>query len=57
VAHLVSPSTAALREERNCAPPSAIRVKNRRKTSEQYWREIRRNKPTWKRWTNCWQMA
>jgi len=21
-----------------------------------YWGEIRRNKPTWKRWMNCWLM-
>jgi len=23
----------------------------------QYLREIRRNTPTWKRWTNCWHMV
>jgi len=22
----------------------------------QYWRETGCNKPTWKRWTNCWHM-
>lgn len=25
-------------------------------TSNQYWREIRHIKQTWKGWTNCWQM-
>jgi len=34
---------------RKFTSPSAIQVKNRRKN--QYWREIRCNKPTWKRQT------
>jgi len=37
-----------LSEKCKSASPSAIRVKSL------YWREIRWNKPTWERWTNCW---
>jgi hypothetical protein len=34
---------------------SAIQLKKLAKDN-QYWREIRCNKPIWKRWTHCWHM-
>jgi hypothetical protein len=55
VAHVVPPSAvlafvAKISEKCKSTSPSAIQMKNL------YWREIRRNKPTWKRWTNCWHL-
>jgi len=56
--HVVSSSTALafptnMSEKCKYAQPSAVEAKNRWKDG-QYWREIRSNKQTWKRWMNCW---
>jgi hypothetical protein len=57
-AHLVSSSTALafvthMSKKHKSTSPSAIQIKKFVKDNP-YWREIRHNTPTLKRWTNCW---
>jgi len=45
-----------MNEKHKSTSPSTIQVK-KLANDNQYWREIRCNKPTWKRWMNCWHTA
>jgi len=60
MAHVILSSTVFtfltnLSEECKSPWPSEIQVKGQWKN--QYWREIRHNNLTWKRWTNCWRIS